>query len=298
MKKSFIALFVLSIFPSTIFTDPLPLNGFDENQNKIKAPVYSRFRPFYYPQKDKDGAYILAEATADNEGTEYYLIDGYLYMNFVDFSLYIPSTKTLPKPEIIDFLEYNNAYQNFREKTLKNFQIHPTNATKFTLSCGLGKSVVFMPQTDLYSKVTWIDNGKKYPFTLEECPIFTDYQTNRSFAYCDNNILYYDGDENLVGVPKDERVSGIFFCDLKNRTRGTYAVSPIADKNDLWPYNPMGIPGTDWIIYAKQFDDNEHKDQISNQLVIRKKLTQEQADKAAKEYQDRLESFKKAKQKK
>ncbi len=298
MKKLFIALFVVSVFPSALFADPLPLNGFDVRHDKIKAPVYSRLRLSYYPQKDENGAYTLAELTTDNEGTEYYLIDGHLYMDFVGFTLYIPSTKTLPRPEIIDFWEYDNAYQNFYEKTLRNFRVHPTNATQFTLSCGNGKSVLFIPQTELYSKITWIDDGHEHPFTLEECPVSTDYQTSRSFAYCDDNILYYDGDENLSGVPADKRVSGIFFCDLKNRTRGAYAVSPVVDKNDLWPYNPMGVPGTDWIIYAKQFDDGEHKDQITNQLVVRKKLTQKQADKAAKEYQKRLKSFKKENTKK
>ena len=86
MKNILIALFVLSIFPSTIFADPLPLNPYDKDNTKIKAPVYSRLRPFYYPQKDKDGAYILAEATTYNEGTNYYIIDGHLYMEFISSS--------------------------------------------------------------------------------------------------------------------------------------------------------------------------------------------------------------------
>ena len=296
MKKLFIALLFVSIFPLSASADPLPLNQYDRNKKEIKAPVYTRFRPFYYPQQDPDGAYILAEATAYNEGTSYYIIDENLYMSFEDFFLYIPSTKTLPQLEILDFWVTGEEYRNFRKETLDKFRVHPTNATKFTLSCGPNKSVTFIPNTALYSKVTWVDNGKEYPLTLRECPISTDYMTDRSFAYCDDNILYYDGDEFFSDIPEDQQVSGIFFCDLKNRTRGTYAVKPLNDKERLWPYNPMGIPGTNWIIYAKEsFDKREN---ALEQLVVRPKLTPKQADKAAKEYQQRLEKFQKEKQKK
>ena len=276
--------------------DPLPLSSFDEDNKKIKAPVSARFRPFYYPKKDNDGAYIFAEVPRYNEGTEYYMIDGYLYMNLLDFFLYIPSTKTLPQIEIIDFWQYNNAYQDFRKQTLDKFRVHPINGETFTLSCGNNKYVKFTHEHDFYSKVTWIDNGKEYPFTLKECPVFTDYMTDRSFAYCDDHILYYDGDEFFLDIPKEQQVSGIFFCDLKNRTRGIYAAINVTDKTNLWPYNPMGVPNTNWIIYLKTTSDKQENS--IEQLVARPKLTQEQADKAAKEYQDRLESFKKAKQKK
>lgn len=296
MKRLFIALFVLSMFPSAILADPLPLNQYDKDNKKIKASVYSRFRPFYYPKKDSDGAFVLGEVTAYNEGTDYYIIDGHLYMTFVSFSLYIPSTKTLPRPEIIDFGGYGEKHTDFREQTLDKFRVQPVDGKTFTLSCGGNKSVRFTYKQSVYSTVTWIDDGKEYPFTLEECPIGTDYMTYRTFAYCDNNILYYDGDEDLSNIPKDKRISGIFFCDLKNRTRGAYAVKLRADHDVLWPYNPMGIPGTNWIVYTKESHDE--KENAIEQLVVRAKLTQEQADKAAKEYQERLQLLQKEQAKK
>ena len=291
MKKSFIALFVLSIFPYALLADPLPLNPYDKDNTKIKAPVYSRLRPFYYPQKDKDGAYILAEATTYNEGTNYYIIDGHLYMEFISFFLYIPSTKTLPKPEIIDFWVDGEKYLDFRKQTLDKFRVHPNDGENYSISCGKDKSVKFtkkiIPSTlgaesSSYYQVTWMDHDVEYPFTLEECPVDIDHMTEKYFSYCDNNILYYDRSEFYLQDGKPKWKAGIFFCDLKNRTRGIYA----STINHTYPHNPMGIPGTDWIIYAKQFDDGEHKDQITNQLVVRKKLTQEQADIAVKEYQE------------
>ena len=303
MKKLFITLFVLSIFPSTIFADPLPLNPYDQDNTKIKAPVYSRFRPFYYPQKDKDGAYILAETTAYNEGTDYYIIDGHLYMEFISFFLYIPSTKALPKLEIIDFWVDGEKYRDFRKQTLDKFRVHPNDGKNYSISCGKDKSVKFtkkiIPSTlggesSSYYQVTWINNGTEYPFELEECPVDIDDLTEKYFSYCDDNILYYDRSEFYKQDGKPKWKAGIFFCDLKNRTRGIYA----ATIDHTYPHNPMGLPGTDWIIYAKQFDDNEHKDQISNQLVVRKKLTQEQADIAAKEYQKWKESISKEQNKK
>ena len=99
MKKLFIALLFLSIFPVFAGADPLPVNPFDKENKKIDAPVSARFRPFYYPQKDSNGAYILAEMTRYNEGTGYYTIDGNLYMTFADFFLHISSAQMLPKNE-------------------------------------------------------------------------------------------------------------------------------------------------------------------------------------------------------
>ncbi len=302
MKKLFIALFVVSIFPSALFADPLPLNQYDENK-KIKAPVYSRFRPFYYPKKDRDGAYILAEATEYDEGISYYTIDGHLYMEFISPFLYIPSTEPLPQPEIIDFWVDGEKYRDFRKQTLDQFRVHPNDGENHSISCGENKSVKFTEQiipstpgeeSSSYYQVTWIDHGTEYPFTLEECPVDIDHLTEKYFSYCDDNILYYDGAEFYKQDGKPKWKMGIFFCDLKNRTRGIYA----STIDHTYPHNPRGIPGTDWIIYAKQFYDGEHKDQITNQLVVRKKLTQKQADKAVKEYQKWKESLQKEKQKK
>lgn len=291
MKKLFIALFVLSIFPYALLADPLPLNQYDKDTKKIKTPASSRYRPFYYPQKDKDSAFVLAEATEYDEGTNYYIIDGHLYMEFINFFLYIPSTKTLPKPEIIDFWVDGEKYLDFRKQTLDKFRVHPNDGENYSISCGKDKSVKFtkkiIPSTlggesSSYYQVTWMDHDVEYPFTLEECPVDIDHMTEKYFSYCDNNILYYDRSEFYKQDGKPKWKAGIFFCDLKNRTRGIYA----STINHTYPHNPMGIPGTDWIIYTKQFDDGEHQDQITNQLVVRKKLTQEQADIAVKEYQE------------
>ena len=291
MKKSFIALLFVSIFPLSAIADPLPLNQFDKADEKIKAPVYARFRTFSYPKQDSDNAYILGEFTERNEGSNYYVVDNELFIDFGNLQLFhlIPND---PLPVLEQLQLWQSQPSDFAQNFLNQNEVHHTDGKNFMLSCGKNKFVKFIRSKTFYYQITWIDNDKEYPFNLEECPITVDYMTDRTFAYCDDNILYYDGDEFFLNIPKQQQVRGIFFCDLKNRRRGIYAARLNTDK-DWVPYNPIGIPQTDWIFYA-QTNANKHIDQ----LVVRPKLTQEQADKAAQEYQQRLEKFQKDKQKK
>ena len=101
-------------------------------------------------------------------------------------------------------------------------------------------------------------------------------------------ILYYDGFDDFPWPGRNKARRGIFFCDLQNHTRGAYAATPYEtkEKSALYPYNPIGIPGTNWIFYLQDSDESPRK----SQLVVRPKLTPAQAEKAAQEYQKFIQS--------
>lgn len=291
MKHLFVAL-LCSLCWVQGWADSLPLNQFDKRFPALKKHnVFGRFRVFSAPQQDKDGAYILGESTSYNEGTFYYILDGHLYIDFSGTLFHIMPMQPLPALEGFHF--YPVTSNNYGNIFSPNAKVQEMNGQNFTLPCGDNSFVQFTEKIEpgkppsmeniIYYLITWTENGKTHTFSHEETFIYPMDAPPGRFAFCDGNILYFDG-ADAPSVSWDKARRGIFFYDLKNRRRGVYSATPFeqGEKKEFYAYNPIGIPGTDWMLYLKENDESE-KNSLE-QVVVRKRLTQAQADKAAWEY--------------
>ena len=288
--KHLLVLFLLSISWLSGQADPLPTNQKDKPKGTDPI-VYSRLRAFNTPKQDENGAYVLGEFTYANEWTDYYVRENNLYIDWSG-TLYLHLIPAEPLPILESFQLWHDDGSNFKKQFLKESSIPHLDGKDFSLSCGKNSSVEFIKQTqkgapgeenDVFYKIIWYKDGKQHTFARGECPVpVIDFPPGQ-FAYCDENILYYDGFDDFPWPGRNKARRGIFFCDLKNHTRGVYAATPyeMKEKSALYPYNPIGIPGTNWIFYLQDSDGSDYK----SQLVVRPKLTQEQAEKAAREYQ-------------
>lgn len=287
--KHLFTLFLLSVSWLSGQADPLPTNQEDTPKGS-KTVVYSRFRTFHMLKPDENGAYVLGEFTYPNEWTDYYVREDNLYFNCNGTFFHL--TPAEPLPILESFYIWQDKDREFEQEFLRAFAIPHLDGSNFSLPCGKNSSVEFTEQirenapgeeNDLFYKITWHQDGESHTFPREECPVpVIDFPPGQ-FAYCNNDILYYDGFDDFPWPGRNKARRGIFFCDLKNHTRGVYAATPYAteDKSALYPYNPIGIPGTNWIFYLQ---DSEHVP-YKSQLVIRPELTPEQAEKASKAYQ-------------
>lgn len=299
MKHLFVALLCFLCWTQG-WADSLPLNQFDKRFPALKEHnVFARFRVFSAPQQDEDGAYILGEYTSYNEGTFYYVLDGHLYMDFTSTLFHIMPMQPLPVLESFHFWPVTG--DDYEDSFFPNAKVPPMDGRNFTLSCGDNSFVQFTKkiepgkpgmENDIYYLITWTENGQTHTFSHEETFIYPLDAPPGRFAFCDGNILYFDG-ADVPSVRWDKARRGIFFYDLKNRRRGVYSATPYkqGEKKEFYSYNPIGIPGTDWMLYLKGNEENSVD--VLEQVVVRKRLTQAQADQASWEYRLWRENHKK-----
>ena len=288
--KHLFALFLLSICWVSGQADPLPTNQEDKPKG-TETIVYSRFRAFNMPKPDENSAYVLGEFTYSNEWTNYFIRENNLYFAWSG-TPYFHLIPAEPLPILESFQIWQDNYEEFEKQFLAEFAVPHLDGKNFSLPCGKNSSVEFIKQikkgapgeeNDVFYQIIWHKDGKQHTFARKECPVpVIDFPPGQ-FAYCDKNILYYDGFDDFPWPGRNKARRGIFFCDLQNHTRGAYAATPYEtkEKSALYPYNPIGIPGTNWIFYLQDSDESPRK----SQLVVRPKLTPTQAEKAVKEYQ-------------
>lgn len=282
--KYFLFLFCLFAYTVNGHADTLPVNAGDRKNEGLKHPVYARLTIFNNPQPEANGAIPLAQFSNGNEETSYFIKGKDLYINVGNMALFRVRTDA-PVPQLEQFLFINDSADDFAEESLKPYQVPNTDGrSPLTLYCSPDKSkkvvlrracgVSFHGEaSDCFYLVTFYDNGKERRFTRRDCPVRSLDAPPGLFAYCGNDTLYYDGYE----YPKKNNVegNGIYFCDLKRNIRGPFAVEEKGN-GGLSPYNPVGIPGTGYILYLEEGPNHS-----LTRMMVRPELTPRQAKKLA-----------------